>query len=74
MLKYISLKLIHLYQVSGGSRQLLNIECNFEPTCSEYTKQCIAKYGAIKGWKLGLTRIKRCNQPDLIEKIYDEVP
>ncbi|MEA5286033.1 membrane protein insertion efficiency factor YidD, partial [Vibrio parahaemolyticus] len=45
LLKYISLKLIHRYQASGGSKQLLNIECNFEPTCSEYTKQCIAKYG-----------------------------
>ncbi|MBN3574655.1 membrane protein insertion efficiency factor YidD [Vibrio neptunius] len=74
MLKYISLTLIHRYQASGGSKKLLNIECNFEPTCSEYTKQCIAKYGAIKGWKLGLDRIKRCNQPDLIEKIRDEVP
>ncbi|WP_308416526.1 membrane protein insertion efficiency factor YidD, partial [Vibrio parahaemolyticus] len=42
LLKYISLKLIHRYQASGGSKQLLNIECNFEPTCSEYTKQCIA--------------------------------
>ncbi|WP_205961203.1 membrane protein insertion efficiency factor YidD [Psychromonas sp. SP041] len=72
--KYISLKLIHLYQSSGGSKKLLNIECNFEPTCSEYTKQCIQKYGAFKGWRLGLSRIKRCNQPDLVEKMHDEVP
>ncbi|TOP54492.1 alpha-hemolysin, partial [Vibrio parahaemolyticus] len=36
--------------------------------------QCISKYGAVKGWKLGLSRIKRCSQPDLVEKIYDEVP
>ncbi|NAX29452.1 membrane protein insertion efficiency factor YidD, partial [Vibrio sp. V37_P2S8PM304] len=28
----------------------------------------------IKGWKLGISRIKRCNNPNLIEKIYDEVP
>ncbi|WP_038185367.1 membrane protein insertion efficiency factor YidD [Vibrio rhizosphaerae] len=74
MLKFISLHLIRLYQRKGGSKQLLNIECNFEPTCSEYTKQCIEKYGARKGWKLGLARIRRCNQPDLVEKIYDEVP
>jgi len=53
---------------------MFNIECNFEPTCSEYTKQCILKYGAIKGWKLGLSRIKRCNHPDLVEKIHDEIP
>ncbi|WP_162046543.1 membrane protein insertion efficiency factor YidD [Vibrio taketomensis] len=74
MLKIISLKLIHRYQASGGSKKLLNIECNFIPTCSEYTKQCIIKYGAIKGWKMGLSRIKRCNNPDLVEKIVDEVP
>ncbi|WP_282446710.1 membrane protein insertion efficiency factor YidD [Shewanella sp. 1CM18E] len=74
MFKQISLKLIHRYQASGGSKKLLNIECNFEPTCSEYTKQCIIKYGAVKGWRLGLSRIKRCNQPDLCQKIYDEVP
>ncbi|MDO6707206.1 membrane protein insertion efficiency factor YidD [Photobacterium sp. 1_MG-2023] len=74
MLKFISLHLIHRYQASGGSKKLFNIECNFEPTCSEYTKQCIQKYGAVKGWRLGLSRIRRCNQPDLVEKIDDEVP
>ena len=24
------------------------IKCKYEPTCSEYTKQAIEKYGAIK--------------------------
>ncbi|TKB52005.1 membrane protein insertion efficiency factor YidD [Ferrimonas aestuarii] len=74
MLQSLSLRLIRRYQASGGSKRLLNIECNFEPSCSEYTKQCIEKYGAIKGWRLGLARIKRCNQPDLVDKIIDEVP
>ncbi|KLV09071.1 alpha-hemolysin [Photobacterium aquae] len=74
MFKATSLKLIRFYQSKGGSKVLFNIECNFEPSCSEYTKQCIIKYGAIKGWRLGLARIRRCNQPDLVEKIRDEVP
>ncbi|GHA65755.1 hypothetical protein GCM10007086_44210 [Photobacterium aphoticum] len=74
MFKATSLKLIRYYQGKGGSKVLFNIECNFEPSCSEYTKQCIIKYGAIKGWQLGLARIRRCNQPDLVEKIRDEVP
>ncbi|MBR9726879.1 membrane protein insertion efficiency factor YidD [Shewanella intestini] len=69
-----SIKLICFYQSKGGAKKLLNIDCNFEPSCSEYTKQCIEKYGALKGWHLGLARIKRCNQPDLVEKIHDEVP
>ncbi|MCI8412457.1 MAG: membrane protein insertion efficiency factor YidD [Clostridia bacterium] len=38
-----------------------NINCKFYPTCSEYTKQAIQKYGAIKGIFLGVNRILRCN-------------
>ena len=26
-----------------------NITCKYYPTCSEYTKQAIEKYGALKG-------------------------
>ncbi|WP_082957005.1 MULTISPECIES: membrane protein insertion efficiency factor YidD [unclassified Vibrio] len=74
MLKIISLVLIDRYQAGGGSKRYFNTECNFEPTCSEYTKQSIEKYGTMKGWKLGLARIKRCNQPNLTKKIVDNVP
>ena len=38
-----------------------NINCKFYPTCSEYTKQAIEKYGAWKGSLLGIYRICRCN-------------
>ena len=38
-----------------------NIKCKFYPTCSEYTKQAIQKYGSIKGIALGIYRIARCN-------------
>lgn len=38
-----------------------NINCKFYPTCSEYTKQAIEKYGALKGGLLGVYRIIRCN-------------
>lgn len=37
------------------------IKCKFYPTCSEYTKQAILKYGALKGIWLGIKRILRCN-------------
>ena len=37
------------------------IECKYYPTCSEYTKQAIEKYGALKGTILGLKRILRYN-------------
>lgn len=38
-----------------------NIHCKFYPTCSEYTKQAIERYGAIKGLYLGILRILKCN-------------
>lgn len=38
-----------------------NIHCKYYPTCSEYTKQAIQKYGAGKGTIKGIYRILRCN-------------
>ncbi len=35
--------------------------CVFYPTCSEYTKQSIKKYGVFKGIYLGFLRILRCH-------------
>jgi len=34
--------------------------CRFVPTCSEYTKIAIEKYGFFRGVGLGLRRIWRC--------------
>jgi len=39
----------------------LGSKCKYYPTCSEYTKQAIEKYGAVKGFGLGLIRILKCN-------------
>lgn len=37
------------------------VVCKFYPTCSEYTKQAIEKYGIVKGMGLGIKRIIKCN-------------
>ena len=37
------------------------VKCKFYPTCSEYTKQAVEKYGVLKGLFLGIKRIIRCN-------------
>ena len=37
------------------------IECKYYPTCSEYTKHAIEKYGFFKGIFLGFIRILKCN-------------
>lgn len=35
--------------------------CIFYPSCSEYTRQAVDKYGIIKGNLLGIIRIAKCN-------------
>ncbi|MCA9792979.1 MAG: membrane protein insertion efficiency factor YidD [Candidatus Eremiobacteraeota bacterium] len=35
--------------------------CRFYPTCSEYTRQAIVKYGLIRGGWRGFKRICRCH-------------
>ena len=35
--------------------------CRFTPTCSEYTRQAIERYGALKGLVLGFKRLCRCH-------------
>ena len=35
--------------------------CRFTPTCSEYSKQSILKYGLFKGSYLGFKRILKCH-------------
>ncbi|MCL5784640.1 MAG: membrane protein insertion efficiency factor YidD [Patescibacteria group bacterium] len=34
--------------------------CKHSPSCSEYTKQMVEKYGIIQGMKLGGQRIISC--------------
>ena len=40
---------------------ILGNNCKYYPTCSEYTKQAIEKYGAFKGSFYGIKRILKCN-------------
>ena len=40
---------------------LLGNNCRFLPTCSEYTKDSIVKFGLVKGCWLGLKRILKCH-------------
>lgn len=58
--KNIEIFLIKLYQ-KFISPMLGEHRCIFYPTCSEYTKQAVDKYGIIKGNVLGIKRILKCN-------------
>lgn len=55
----IVISLIKFYQLCISPR--IGSHCKYYPTCSEYTKQAVDKYGIIKGSLLGIMRILKCN-------------
>lgn len=59
VLRAIFLLLIRLYQ--RALSPLLGQNCRFHPTCSQYTYEAVAKYGAAQGIWMGLRRICRCH-------------
>jgi len=69
MIKNFLLFLINIYQKFS---KLTPPVCRFTPTCSEYMKQAITKYGIIKGLWLGIKRICKCHP--LHPGGYDPLP
>ena len=57
-MKQICIILIKIYQFFSKFTPSV---CRFTPTCSEYTKQAIEKYGVLKGIWLGMKRISKCH-------------
>ncbi len=68
-MKYIIIKIINIYQNIFSPDKGFFIKmgisypktCTFYPTCSEYTKSAIVKYGVFKGFYLGVRRILKCH-------------
>jgi putative membrane protein insertion efficiency factor len=50
---------IGLYQRTVSP--LLGPACRYEPSCSEYTREAIEKYGIARGSWMGMRRISRCH-------------
>ena len=59
MIKRLFIKLIEFYQKAISP--WLGHNCKYYPTCSEYAKQAIEKYGAVIGTIISFKRILRCN-------------
>ena len=52
--------LVRVYQICISPIIGGRAACRFTPTCSEYTRIAIEKYGLVHGVWLGLKRISRC--------------
>ena len=61
--------MIDLYQATPLHTHSM---CRFIPTCSEYTKIAVERYGSFKGSYLGIKRILRCHPFGKFG--YDPVP
>lgn len=55
----IFLGIIFIYQ--KGISPLTGPHCRYTPTCSEYCKEALLRYGPIKGGFMGIKRICRCH-------------
>jgi putative membrane protein insertion efficiency factor len=50
-----------LYGYKLAISPLLPSACRFHPTCSEYMREAVLRYGAAQGVWLGLKRLARCH-------------
>ena len=60
--KNLLLLLIFLYQKAAP--MAIREACLFTPSCSEYMRLSILKYGVFRGVKKGFNRLRRCRPPN----------
>lgn len=58
-MRTILLGIIRFYQMTFS--RVLPPTCRFHPTCSQYSYEAIARYGALRGGCLAIKRISRCH-------------
>ncbi len=58
-MRFVLAFLVSLYQTLISP--LLGPSCRFTPTCSQYSKEAILKYGALRGLLLSVKRLSRCH-------------
>ena len=58
-MKSIAVGAIRVYQ--RFISPMLPKACRFEPTCSEYTRQAISRYGIARGVFMGFIRLMKCH-------------
>ena len=60
--KRICIEWILIYQKHAPER--IRQSCLFTPSCSEYMRLAIEKYGTVRGVAKGIRRLCRCHQPN----------
>ena len=58
ILERVGIALIHGYRFAFS---FMPSSCRYEPTCSVYTEQAIARHGLFRGTWMGAKRIARCH-------------
>jgi len=62
--------LVRFYQLAISP--LLTPSCRFHPSCSEYARQALTRFGAVEGTRLAVLRLLRCHPWG--EAGFDPVP
>jgi uncharacterized protein len=57
-MKFLVLDILSIYKLAVSP--FLPPACRFEPTCSEYARDAVTRYGAIRGTWMAVKRILRC--------------
>lgn len=71
MMKKIMIKLIGFYQAAVSPYKGRSY-CIYVPSCSQYAKEAIERFGAVRGGFMAIKRILRCNP--FAKGGYDPVP
>jgi putative membrane protein insertion efficiency factor len=58
-MKAIALFLVRIYQY--GISPFIPSRCIYMPTCSQYMREAIERYGVLRGMWLGCRRLLRCH-------------
>jgi putative membrane protein insertion efficiency factor len=57
-MKFLVLDILGIYKAMVSP--FLPPACRFEPTCSEYARAAVERYGALRGTWMAAKRILRC--------------
>ena len=57
--KFVALQLLRFYK--SVISPLLPPACRYVPTCSDYAREAVERYGPMRGGWMAITRILRCH-------------